>query len=65
MGSENHDNLPFKHFGNSPYDYFVTTPVIQPLATVAEFRPRVVYIIFKPAVPERFTGSIWQPPQTT
>jgi hypothetical protein len=63
MQSENHDNLPFKHFGNSPYDYFVNTPVIQSPASVAVLKPQVVYILFDPAKPESFSGSIWQPPQ--
>ncbi|MDQ3289994.1 MAG: hypothetical protein M3Q05_01760 [Bacteroidota bacterium] len=62
--SDNHDNLPFKHMGNSAYDYFVSTPVLQSEETFQVFMPEKHYVHLNFVLPGQFTGSIWQPPQT-
>jgi len=62
--SENHDNLPFKQMGNSPYDYFVSTTVFHEAETFLVFTPVKHFVHLDLALSGQFTGSIWQPPQT-
>jgi hypothetical protein len=63
MKSENHDRLPLKQMGNSPFDFFVSTPPIQCSPQVAHFPQTQPYILFDQVVPEPSSGSIWQPPK--
>ncbi|WP_299823726.1 hypothetical protein [uncultured Pontibacter sp.] len=58
-----HDSLPFKQMGNSAYDYFVSTPVVQHPTDFIEQMPLVLTHHLHTAPSNLFDGSIWQPPQ--
>lgn len=58
-----HESLPFKQMGNSAYDYFVSTPVVQhPEYFNEQTQLEQAYYLYA-APSDLFDGSIWQPPQ--
>jgi hypothetical protein len=63
MKSENHERLPFKQMGNSPFDYFVSTPPVLCSQQLPDFPLPVQYILFDQLVPDQSAASIWQPPK--
>jgi hypothetical protein len=63
MKSENHERLPLKQMGNSPFDYFVSTTPVYCAPQVADFPQPKSYILFDLLIPDPAAGSIWQPPK--
>jgi hypothetical protein len=63
MKSENHERLPLKQMGNSPFDYFVSTPLIQCAPQAPHFPEPREYVLFDQVVPDQSGSSIWQPPK--
>ena len=63
MKSENHERLPLKQMGNSPFDYFVSTPLVLCSQQPPVFPLPVQYLLFDQLVPDQSAASIWQPPK--
>lgn len=63
MKSENHESLPLKQMGNSPFDYFVSTPAVLCSQQLPHFPLPIQYILVDQQVADHAAGSIWQPPQ--
>jgi hypothetical protein len=63
MKAENHERLPLKQMGNSPFDYFVSTPLLQCTPRTPYFPQPKQYILLDQVIPDSFAGSIWQPPK--
>jgi hypothetical protein len=63
MQAENHDRLPLKQMGNSPFDYFVCTPPVLCAPRTPDFPQPLRYILFDQVIPDQAVGSIWQPPK--
>ncbi|KAA5541603.1 hypothetical protein [Adhaeribacter rhizoryzae] len=63
MQSENHEALPFKKMGNSPYDYFVNSIRFHYSAEVPEFSEIIHFPQPISRVKYTYAGTIWQPPK--
>lgn len=63
MQAENHDGLPLKKMGNSPYDFFVKGPFLTYEQVVLHSTTPKHLVTSEPGFNNRFTGSVWQPPQ--
>ncbi|GAB3821070.1 hypothetical protein [Pontibacter rugosus] len=63
QSADEHNSLPFKQMGNSAYDYFVSTPVVQHPAYFKVQKPLEQPPFLSVAPSNLFDGSIWQPPQ--
>jgi hypothetical protein len=63
MRAENHEALPFKQMGNSPFDYFVNSIRFHYTAEVPEFSEIKQFQQPVTRVKYTFAGTIWQPPK--
>ena len=63
MQSENHEALPFKQMGNSPFDYFVNSIRFHHTAEAPEFSEIIHFPQPISRIKYSFSGSIWQPPK--
>jgi hypothetical protein len=63
MNAENHEQLPFKQMGNSPYDFFVNSIRFHYTAEVLEYSEIKQFFQLVPAEKFSFAGLVWQPPK--